>query len=134
MHDRISDFPPAMSPISQPPVTQLGDDEFISNQQLEKLLELGHASRRGMLLRARTGQQFVMHEAVRVLGRLGQESDPYGFIGVVDTIGGLLKRGFVMSAERIALGRAVYDAEYGYIVEPIDTGNPDASGVNPVAT
>lgn len=136
MHDRISDLPPAfpydaMSPSSPPPLPQLGLDEFISEEQLAMLVERGDAVRRGAIVRAPSGVMYVLHEAVRVLGRVSQETDPYGFIGVVDTVGGMLKRGFVMSASRIALGRAVYDAEYGYIVEPVGAGSPDASGVNP---
>lgn len=131
MHDRISDFPPAMSPLSHPPMPQLGLDEFISDEQLELLIERGEAVRLGSVVRDRNGATFVLHEAVRVLGRVSQETDPYGFIGVIDTIGGMLKRGFVMSSERIALGRAVYDAEYGFIVDPIGNGSADASGVNP---
>ncbi len=131
MHHRISDLPPAMSAPSQPPLPQLGLDEFVSNERLRAALERGDATRHGAILRARNGNMFVLTEAVRVLGRVSQETDPYGFIGVVDTIGGMLARGFVMSAERIALGRAVYDAEYGYIIEPVGNGSADASGVNP---
>lgn len=131
MHDRISDLPPAMSPISQPPLPRLGVDEFVSDEQLALLIEHGEVVRRGTILRTRSGVMYVLHEAVRVLGRVSQETDPYGYIGVVDTVGGMLKRGFVMSAERIALGRAVYDAEYGYIIQPVQNGSPDASGVNP---
>jgi hypothetical protein len=83
-----------------------------------------------------SGHMYVLCDAVRVVGRAEQETDPYGFIGVIDTIGNMLKRGFVMSAERIALGRAVYDAEFGYIVQEV-AGDPptasraDESGVNP---
>lgn len=135
MHDPISDFPPAfpssMSPSSQPPLPQLGLDEFISDEQLLVLLERREATRRGSVLYARTGATYVLHEAVRVLGCASQESDPYGFIGVADTLGGMLKRGFVMSAERIALGRMVYDVEYGYVIEPVGNGSADASGINP---
>ncbi len=131
MQDRISDFPPAMSPIRQPPLPQLGLDEFISDGQLAAMIDAGHATRRGAIVHGQNGSMYVLHEAGRVLGRVSQESDPYGYIGVVDTIGGMLKRGFVMSAERIALGRAVYDAEYGFIVEPVGSGSADASGVNP---
>jgi hypothetical protein len=131
MHDPISDLPPAMSPISQPPLPQLGLDEFISDEQLDVLIDRGEAMRTGSIVRSCAGAMYVLHEAVRVIGRVNQETDPYGFIGVVDTVGGMLKRGFVMSAERIALGRAVYDAEYGYIVEPVGNGSADASGVNP---
>ena len=120
-----------MSPISQPPLPRLGLDEFISVEQLAVLEEQGAAVRRGAIVNAPSGAMFVLHEAVRVLGRVSQETDPYGFIGVVDTVGGMLKRGFVMSAERIALGRAVYDVEYGYIVERVGSASPDASGVNP---
>ena len=130
MNDPIS-HPPAMSPQSQPPLPQIGLDEFISDEHLAEILARGEATRSGAILRTTTGAVFVLHEAIRVLGRVSQETDPYGFIGVVDTIGGMLKRGFVMSAERIALGRTVYDAEFGYIVQAIGNGSADASGVNP---
>jgi hypothetical protein len=120
-----------MLPSSQPPLPQLGLDEFISDEQLAMLLERGEATRRGSILSAQGGATYVLQEGLRVLGRVTQETDPYGFIGVVDTIGGMLKRGFIVSAERIALGRAVYDVEYGYLVEPMGNGSADASGINP---
>jgi hypothetical protein len=131
MHDPISEYPPAMSPISEPPVARLGLDEFISEDQLAGLVQRGEAIRNGCMLVARNGTLYMLQEAVRILGNVSQETDPFGFIGIVDTVGSLLKRGFVMSAERVALGRAIYDAEYGYLVQPIGNGSADQSGVNP---
>jgi hypothetical protein len=118
-------------PISEPPVARLGLDEFISEDQLAGLVQRGEAIRNGCMLVARNGTLYMLQEAVRILGNVSQETDPFGFIGIVDTVGSLLKRGFVMSAERVALGRAIYDAEYGYLVQPIGNGSADQSGVNP---
>jgi hypothetical protein len=131
MHDPISDYPPAMSPVSEPPVARLGLDEFISEEQLARLLERGDAIRNGCILRGKNGALYTLQEAVRVLGNVSQETDPFGFIGIIDTVGSMLKRGFVMNSERIALGRAIYDAEYGYLVQPVGNGSADQSGVNP---
>ncbi len=131
MHDPISDFPPAMSPSHEPPLPQLGLDEFVSDSELAKLIARGAVARAGSVLRSQNGAMYVIVEAVRVLGRAGQQTDPYGFVGVVDSLANMLKRGFVMSAERIALGRTVYDAEFGYLVQPVGNGSADRSGVNP---
>ncbi len=106
-------------------------DEFIAEDHLAMLLARGDAQRSGCLLRLRDGRLYALQDAARVLGNVRQETDPYGLTGSVDSVANLLRRGFVMNAERIALGRCVYDVEYGYVVQHI-AGSADASGQNPV--
>jgi hypothetical protein len=77
----------------------------------------------------------VLTEAVRILGNASQETDPYGFTGLTESLAALLRRGFVLSDGRVALGRTVYDAEHGYLTQLVDgprpSGRADESGVNP---
>jgi hypothetical protein len=120
----------AMSPQPEPPALLIAD-EFLSEARLSALLAGGDAVASGALLRTADGRRWMLREAVRVLGLHGQDNDPYGITGTADTLRSLLARGFVMSSERIALGRRVYDVEYGYLPQPLS--DPDASGVNPVA-
>ena len=128
MHDR-SDFPPAMTP-AQAAAPHLAADDFISRDALEALVTAGEIHLTGALARTMTGELFVLREALRILGNVSQETDPYGFTGKVDTLGTFLRRGFVMSGERVALGRSVYDVEYGYVAQLV-SGGADRSGVNP---
>ena len=118
-----------MSPTQKHQSPRLQLDDFIAEEELACLLECGEVARAGWLLTARDGRIWALQEAVRVLGSTSHETDPYGLCGAVDSLGSMIKRGFVMSAERIALGRCVYDVEYGYIAQPIN--GADTSGVNP---
>ena len=122
------DFPPAMIPAraDQP---RLAADEFIARDDLDGLVAAGEVRLQGAIARTTTGGVFVLREAVRVLGNISHETDPYGFTGQVDTVGAFLRRGFVMSGERIALGRSVYDVEYGFLVQLV-SGGADRSGIN----
>jgi hypothetical protein len=129
MNDPLSNIPPPMGsrrPSQHPPVAL---DDFIPNHELDRLINDGGALRAGCILTTSSGPRYALQEAVRVLGNISHETDPYGFTGLVETVGSLLKRGFVMSAERIALGRSVYDVEYGWLAQPFHTA--DESGVNP---
>ena len=130
MRDPLRPHSTVMSPQPEPPA-QWTPDEFVSEARLTALVVSGQAVRSGALLLTANGRRWMLREAVRVLGLIGQESDPYGITGTADTLRSLLGRGFVMSSERIALGRRAYDAEYGYLPQPLD--DADASGVNPVA-
>lgn len=124
------DFPPAMSPAydtSPPPLTA---DEFISDDELTAVLAQGGVRRDGCVLRTHDGTTYLLEEAMRALGNIRQETDPYGVTGQAETLGGWLRRGFVMSSQRIALGRAVYDAESGFILRRL-ARDADASGINP---
>jgi hypothetical protein len=103
-------------------------DEFVSDADLRALLNHG-ASRRGGLLSTADGHRYVLREAVRILGSASGDTDPYGFVGLTATIRNLLERGFVMSAERVAFSRRVYDVEYGWLAEPI--ASADRSGIMP---
>lgn len=132
MNDPLHNLPPpagSASP-SRPPPVKL--DDFIPSHELSRWVDSGEAVQAGCILTTAAGRRYALQEAVRVLGNISQESDPYGFTGLVETVGTLLKRGFVMSAERIALGRSVYDVEYGWLVQPVEIA--DASGVNPRVT
>jgi hypothetical protein len=123
-------------------------DDFLSHAELETMISSGAALRAGSLLMLRDGRRFVVQEALRVLGPSSavphgppsslraaggfdsdDASDPFGFTGMVETVGAMLQRGFVMSRERIALGRRLYDVEYGFVLEPL--ADPDSSGINP---
>jgi len=117
-----------MSPTHQQQRPRLQLDDFIGEDELAGMVDRGEVARAGCLLTARDGRLWALQEAVRVLGTVSHETDPYGLCGVVNTIGAMVKRGFVMSAERIALGRCIYDVEYGYIAQPIN--GADSSGVN----
>jgi len=111
------------------PLPPIEVDGFVTDDQLRRWVASGQATRKGCRLSLRDGREYVLLEAVRVLGNTSSGTDPYGFTGRVDTVGAMLKRGFVMSAERIALGRRVYDVEYGWLAEPM--ADADRSGVNP---
>lgn len=111
-------------------------EELVSDEELARLVAAGHVTRAGVLLTTWDGQIFTLQEAVRVLGSVPSSrpggshgSDPFGFTGLVDTVGNMLKRGFVMSSSRVALGRRAYDVEYGWLAFPV--GSADKSGVNP---
>jgi hypothetical protein len=104
-------------------------DEFVSDADLRALLDRGMARRHGGLLTTADDRKYVLREAVRVIGSASGDTDPYGFVGLTDTIRALLERGFVMSAERVAFGRRVYNVEYGWLAEPI--ASADRSGINP---
>jgi len=124
-----SDFPPAMLPARAPEPPRLAADDFISRDALGALVAAGEVRVQGALARTSGGGLYVLREAARVLGNISHETDPYGFTGQVDSVGGFLRRGFVMSGERMALGRSVYDVEYGYLVQLV-SGGADRSGIN----
>jgi len=124
------DFPPAMSPLRDTSPPPLAADEFISDEELHALIARGTVRRDGCVLRTDDGTPYLLAEAMRALGNISQETDPYGVTGQAETLGGWLRRGFVMSSQRIALGRAVYDAESGFILRRL-ARDADASGINP---
>src|SRR5690606_20422133 len=98
-----SDFPPAMLPARAPEPPRLAADDFISRDALGALVAAGEVRVQGALARTSGGGLYVLREAARVLGNISHETDPYGFTGQVDSVGGFLRRGFVMSGERMAL-------------------------------
>ena len=106
-------------------------DEFLAERELALLIERGDAHQHGAMMRMRDGRLYVLREGVRILGNISHETDPYGFTGTADTLRALLKRGFVMHSERLALGRAIYEAEFGFLPQLISTG-ADQSGINPI--
>ncbi len=129
MNDPLSNIPPPMGSLRPPQRPPVALDDFMASSDLDRLLDEGGTVRAGCILTTADGRAYALQEAVRVLGNISPESDPYGFTGLVETVGTLIKRGFVMSAERIALGRSVYDVEYGWLAQPVMTA--DESGVNP---
>ena len=116
----MSSNPPA--PLSP----RLAMDGFLPDDLLASLLDGGQATRSGALLHTRDGRTYVLEDGVRVIGCHGRDNDPYGFTGMVESVGTLVRRGFVVTAERIALNRIAYDVELGGIAQPLvlseDTG------------
>lgn len=114
---------------------RLAMDGFVPNELLNSLIDEGRAARAGAILNTNDGRSYVLQDAVRVLGRVPNSrsgSDPFGFTGMVATLAELLDRGFVLSAQHIALGRSVYDVEHGALCQPLNDSpaTPDDSGVN----
>jgi hypothetical protein len=114
---------PAMS--SNPPAPlspRLAMDGFLPDDLLTSLLESGHATRSDGVLHTSDGRTYVLEDGVRVIGCHDRANDPYGFTGMVESIGALVRRGFVVSSERIALNRIAYDVELGVIAHPLVLG------------
>lgn len=125
----ISDFPTRMSTESKPPISpRLAMDGFLPHDLLAGLVEKGRATRAGCLLTTDDGRIYVIEDAVRVLGCSNRETDPYGFTGLVESLGELIRRGFVLSAQAIALNRVAYEVEYGVLAHPLPSA--DETGVN----
>lgn len=103
-------------------------DGFLPDELLESLQAKGQAERVGCVLRTRDGRQFALEDAVRVLGCVGDRTDPYGMIGMVESLGALIRRGFVVTSARIALNRVAYDVELGVLAHPL--AGADETGVN----
>jgi hypothetical protein len=107
-----SDLPAPLSP-------RLVLDGFVPDELLTSLLDSGHASREGTVLLVDDGRSYIVEDAVRVLGCHERANDPYGFTGTVETVGTLVRRGFVVTSERIALNRVSYDVELGVLASPM---------------
>jgi hypothetical protein len=116
----MSSNPPA--PLSP----RLALDGFLPDDLLASLLAGGQATRAGAVLHTSDGRTYLLEDGVRVIGRHDRSTDPYGFTGLVESVGALVRRGFVVTAERIALNRIAYDVELGVIALPLvlseDTG------------
>jgi len=63
------------------------------------------------------GEELILTDGLRVLGRSDGESDPYGFTGKVMSLRSLLDRGAMVRSNGMRLGSATYDVELGVIVE-----------------
>lgn len=107
---------------------RLAMDGFVPDDQLTRLLASGRAERVGCVLRAGDGRRYLLEDALRVLGCTEERTDPYGMIGTVESIGSLVRRGFMVTSSRIALNRVVYDVELGVLAHPL--GSADESGIN----
>ena len=125
----LSSIPPKMSSDTPPPLSpRLAMDGFLPDDLLASLLSRGHATRAGCVLRTRDGRTYVLEDALRVLGCVTGKTDPYGYTGIVETLGALIRRGFVITSQRIALNRVAYDVEFGVLAHPL--AHADETGVN----
>ncbi len=131
MNEPMSETPPTLPYGSRLPTVQarLAMDGFIPNELLSSLLEAGLATVASCMLTTSDGRRYVLQHAARILGTTTGNTDPFGFTGLVESLADLLERGFVICAERVALGRHIYDVEYGVLAYPL--GSADDSGVNP---
>lgn len=103
-------------------------DDFVTEAAVAELVARRQLTRVGSVLRLRDGRFCVLTEAVRILGSASQETDPYGFTGLTESLASLLRRGFVLSDGRVALGRTIYDAEHGYLTQWVNASSHGASG------
>jgi hypothetical protein len=103
-------------------------DGFVPDELLASLVSSRHAERVGCVLRTRDGRRYALEDAVRVIGCARERTDPYGMIGIVESLGSLVRRGFVVSSRQIALNRVVYDVELGVLAHPLT--DADETGVN----
>ena len=118
-----------MQPSTRPPppsTLEVPPDGFVPEHDLAMACGRGVAVRTGAVLSLRDGRRFALEAAVRVLGRYDGETDPFGLTGAIEPIASLLRRGFVIGAERVALGKLVYDVVCGAVLHPF--GSPDESG------
>jgi len=129
-----------MTPVPQSPTVSpralaacLAADGFLPATRLARLIDDEHVAVVDRVLHCRGGGRYVLQDAVRILGRSDPpdpetSSDPFGFTGMVEPLATLVRRGFVISTQRVALGRRVYDVEHGVICHPM--ASADDSGVN----
>ena len=97
----------------------LQERPFLAESQLQVMLDRRQAALSGTVLRLPDGRAFALQDAVRILGNARLETDPYGLCGVVVALRSMLRRGFSMDANQAALGRVLYDIEYGYLAQPL---------------
>jgi len=64
-------------------------------------------------------KQYVMRDAIRILGPHGSSNDLFGMTGRIVAVGELLAIGAAVSASTMRLGTAEYDLQYGYILTPL---------------
>jgi hypothetical protein len=114
-----SSFPPSRT-YSSPSIVSMPADGFLSDATLAGWVRAGFATRTGSSLRTVQGNELILTDALRILGRSDGESDPYSFTGKVISLRALLDRGALIHANGMKLGAASYDIELGYIVQAID--------------
>lgn len=100
---------------------------FLASRQLQIMLKREQAVLDGTVLSLPDGRLFALQDAVRVLGHARQETDPYGLCGVVVAVRTMLQRGFSLNANQAALGRVLYDVEYGYLAQSLADPQDDRS-------
>ncbi len=93
---------------------------FLPDKLIDRLIRTGYLIRAGQLLVSTVDSRtYAQQDAVRFLEHRGGKTDPYGYIGRVEEIRSLLKRGFVVSATRIGLGKVIYEVEHGVILHAV---------------
>jgi len=111
-----SSFPPQRSH-SNLGLAVVPADGFLSDSTLLAWLRAGAAQRNGHVLTLEAGNELVLTDGLRVLGRSDGDSDPYGFTGKVMSLRSVLDRGASVHANGMRLGSATYDVELGVIAE-----------------
>jgi hypothetical protein len=113
-----SSVPPSRT-YSSPTVAIVPADGFLSDTTLSAWIRAGAARRDGHVLKMAAGEDLILTDGLRVLGRSDGESDPYGFTGKVMSLRSLIDRGAMIRSNGMRLGSATYDVELGVIAEPV---------------
>lgn len=113
--------PLAAAPTGEDAPLQSG---FISEQRLADLLFRRCVTRVGPGVIAASGARYAIHEAVKVLGRVDGQSDPYGLAGAVESMAALTRAGGHLSGRTLTLGSASYRVERGVIAVARDAPRP----------
>ena len=93
-------------------------DGFLPTARLFELERTGAVAVEGALLR-RDDHAWAIQDAVRVLGVVSHDTDPFGLIGSIVPLRRLIESGFALSAGQMALGRIRYALEHGVVCQPI---------------
>lgn len=74
-----------------------------------------------ILTAASTGEQYVLRDAMRVLGS-AQGADVFGMTGRIVAISELLSMGASVSATTLRIGNVEYEVQPGYLVQTLIAG------------
>jgi hypothetical protein len=88
---------------------------FVGEHELADLLFRREVRRVGRGVVESQGKGYLLHEAVRVLGRRDGGSDPYGLTGTIEARDELVRAGASFVADTMLLGSARYRVERGVI-------------------
>ncbi len=102
-------------PLADPRAAAPLQSGFIGEQQLADLLFRRCVTRVGPGVVAAGGVRYAIHEAVKVIGRVDGQSDPYGLAGAVESMGELTRAGGHLSGRTLTLGSVRYRVERGVI-------------------
>ena len=95
-------------------------DGFLPATELAVLARAGAVSVEGALLHGSDGRRYLLIDAVRVLGVVTRDTDPFGLIGSIVPLRQLLASGFAVTAGQMALGRVAYAVEQGVVCQALD--------------